>query len=339
MSQAQLLPTEHFSPSVSLIDNRPATTSLAIAEHFGKRHDHVCRDIRRICSETPEEFHIPNFGEMFRTVKIGNGAEREELYFTVFFDGFILLVMGYTGKKALGMKLAYIAKFNEMKEQLDKLAMEERARAAADVKALPGVTITPEQQAQLKAIVDAKVGMLPATVQRKAFAEIWSRFGRHFQIARYVQLPAERMGDAVEYLVGMELRTGKAALPERTAPELSPAPRRDAPAVLKVTERECQALTDDITRAHIEVMRLLKPVKDRLSNISLRLAIETEQRAGMRALRHGEGESLQGMLFAGTGRMFAEAVMYPNEYELPVYCNPGFFLLGICRQLRAGGGA
>lgn len=200
----------------------------------------------------------------------------------------------------------------------------ERASTASEISAL-----TPEQQAQLHAIVDAKAGMVPAEVRRKAYSEIWSRFGRHFQIARYVQLPAERMGDAVEYLVGMELRTGKAALPERTVPELPPA-------VLKVTEQECQALTDDITRAHIEAMRLLKPVKDRLSNVALRLAIETEQRAGMRALRHGEGESLQGMLFAGTGRMFAEAVMYPNEYELPVYCNPGFFLLGICRQLRAG---
>lgn len=104
MTAAEML----ASPTVTLVDNRPATTSLDIAEHFGKRHDHVCRDIRRICAETPEKFLAPNFGEMSRTVKIGNGAEREETYFTVYFDGFILLVMGYTGKKALGMKLAYI---------------------------------------------------------------------------------------------------------------------------------------------------------------------------------------------------------------------------------------
>lgn len=37
--------------------------------------------------------------------------------YTVFFDGFILLVMGYTGKKALGMKLAYIDAFNAMREE------------------------------------------------------------------------------------------------------------------------------------------------------------------------------------------------------------------------------
>lgn len=36
------------SPSVSLIEGRPATTSVAIAEHFGKPHDKVLRDIRNL---------------------------------------------------------------------------------------------------------------------------------------------------------------------------------------------------------------------------------------------------------------------------------------------------
>lgn len=39
--------------------------------------------------------------------------------YTVFFDSFMLLVMGYMGKKALGMKLAYIGAFNAMREQLE----------------------------------------------------------------------------------------------------------------------------------------------------------------------------------------------------------------------------
>ena len=33
-------------------------------------------------------------------------------------DGFSLLVMGYTGHKALDFKLAYIRRFNEMEEAL-----------------------------------------------------------------------------------------------------------------------------------------------------------------------------------------------------------------------------
>ena len=45
MSQAPLLPSEHFSPSVSLHSGRPATTSLEVAKFFGKRHTDVLRDV------------------------------------------------------------------------------------------------------------------------------------------------------------------------------------------------------------------------------------------------------------------------------------------------------
>ena len=85
---------------------------------------------------------------------------------------------------------------------LDRLAEEEQA-------ALPhGDTLTAAEQAQLQAIVQAKAGMVPADMQRKAFAEMWTRFNRHFRIARYAQLPPAKMGEAVEYLVGI-IVTGK----------------------------------------------------------------------------------------------------------------------------------
>lgn len=103
---------------------------------------------------------------------------------------------------------------------LDRLAAEERA-------ALPEVstsdTLTPEQQAQLQAIVQAKVRMLPRDVQRKAYAEMWTRFGQYFRIARYAQLPPAKMGEAVEYLVGLEIKATK-ALPPTDKEYLSVAP-------------------------------------------------------------------------------------------------------------------
>ena len=90
---------------------------------------------------------------------------------------------------------------------LDRLAEEEQA-------ALPhGDTLTATEQAQLQAIVQAKAGMVPADMQRKAFAEMWTRFNRHFRIARYAQLPPAKMGEAVEYLVGMEVKAAVTALP------------------------------------------------------------------------------------------------------------------------------
>lgn len=90
---------------------------------------------------------------------------------------------------------------------LDRMAEEERA-------ALPhGDKLSAAEQAQLQAIVQAKAGMVPADIQRKAFAEMWTRFNRHFRIARYAQLPPAKMGEAVEYLVGMEVKAAVAALP------------------------------------------------------------------------------------------------------------------------------
>lgn len=130
---------------------------------------------------------------------------------------------------------------------LDRLAAEERA-------ALPEVstsdTLTPEQQAQLQAIVAAKAGMVPATLRRKAFQEIWSRFNNNFQIARYAQLPPAKMGEAVEYLVGMEVKATK-ALP---APETFPAPstaltfRADFPGDMGSDRKEAMQRMERIAR-------------------------------------------------------------------------------------------
>lgn len=202
MSQAQILPTDHFSPSISLIEGRPATTSLAIAEHFGKRHKDVLKSIRNLCVEIPEKIRERNFSLTFRTVAGPNNSERQEEFFTVYFDGFILLVMGYTGKTALQIKLVYISAFNAMRDEL---------AARHEAAALPhGDTLSPAEQSHLHAIVSAKAGMLPADMQRKVRSEIWTRFNRHFTIARYAQLPPAKMGEAVEYLVGMEVKAQKA---------------------------------------------------------------------------------------------------------------------------------
>ncbi len=51
-------------------------------------------------------------------VNIGNGATRDSKIFTMTKDGFIFLVMGFTGKKAAAFKEAYIAEFNSMEASL-----------------------------------------------------------------------------------------------------------------------------------------------------------------------------------------------------------------------------
>ena len=173
---------------VSLENGIPSTTSLKVAEVFHKRHDAVIRDIRKLKDSTPASFHVHNFVEMVHDAQIGSGAVRQATMYTMTRDGFTLLVMGYTGKKALAMKLAYIDAFNRM-----EAALAEKA-------ALPpeDAPITPADQSVLQAIVRAKVEAIPADKRGKGlYPQIWSRFNNHFRLGSYKQLPQCRMADAV----------------------------------------------------------------------------------------------------------------------------------------------
>lgn len=88
------------------------TTSLKVAEVFGKEHSKVLRDIENLhCSD---EFRAANFG-----VSSFISQQNKELpMIAMTKDGFSFLVMGYTGKKAGSFKEAYIKAFNEMEKAL-----------------------------------------------------------------------------------------------------------------------------------------------------------------------------------------------------------------------------
>lgn len=144
---------------------------------------------------------------------------------------------------------------------LDKLAEEERAKTepVENPDKLP--SLSPSHRSELKGIVDAKLSTYPASVQGKARSEIWTRFNRHFRIAEYAQLPAERMAEARDYLIELEVKALK-ALPSAT-PALSPAPefafRTDFPADMttgrKDALRKIQSLMAGVGAAR-DVVRL-----------------------------------------------------------------------------------
>lgn len=89
-------------------------TSRDIAETFDKEHYHVMEDIREIQSK----ISTPEFSGLFyeSEYKASNGKKNPMYYMNR--DGFTLLVMGYTGEKAMKFKLAYIKQFNAMEELL-----------------------------------------------------------------------------------------------------------------------------------------------------------------------------------------------------------------------------
>ena len=125
--------------------------------------------------------------------------------------------MGYTVKKALSMKLAYIAAFNAMREQLENQSLQKMQQLPAS-----DAPITPDQQCTLQALVKARVESIPKAERPKGlYPQIWSRFNNHFRNARYCQLPQSRLSEAIEYLTRMDLAP---ALPA-SAP--LPAPKQD----------------------------------------------------------------------------------------------------------------
>jgi len=97
---------------ISLHQGRPVTTSLKVAEVFGKQHKDVLRKIATLdCSK---DFNERNFALV--TYLDGKGEARPAYEMTK--DGFIFVVMGFTGAKAAATKEAYISAFNWMAEQL-----------------------------------------------------------------------------------------------------------------------------------------------------------------------------------------------------------------------------
>lgn len=87
-------------------------TSLDVAETFGKEHRRVMQDIREL--ECSEEFNQHNFV----LIDYIDSRNRKQPMYYITRDGFTLLVMGYTGEKAMRFKEAYIKQFNAMEKAL-----------------------------------------------------------------------------------------------------------------------------------------------------------------------------------------------------------------------------
>ena len=193
MSQAQLIP-EAFSPSVSLHSGRPATTSLEVAKFFGKQHQRVMRSIDDLRSNTPESFSASNFGR----AEYSDEQGKPRPMFILYRDGFMLLVMGYTGKKALAMKLAYIEAFNRMEEELAR--QKEAARnITQDIVDFPGtLSITPSSVADRKPL-RALVGSW-AKLSNAPFDACWNQLKAAFNLANIKELPQEWIPDALAWV-------------------------------------------------------------------------------------------------------------------------------------------
>ena len=113
---------------IKLLDGKiPAVSSIDVARHFCKKHQHVLRDINNLMQVLPASFCESNFGRTSTSIKQPNGGTREGCAYLLTREAFSLLVMGFTGKAAIRWKLAYIEAFNALEEQAS-ISREEHQR-------------------------------------------------------------------------------------------------------------------------------------------------------------------------------------------------------------------
>ena len=117
MKLTNIIPASPTCDLVEIENGQPVTTSLKIAELFGKNHKEVLRDIReKILPHITDDFNERNFAPV--DYRDGKGQYRPMYYLTR--DGFTMVAMGYTGPKAMQFKEAYINEFNKMEAMLQK---------------------------------------------------------------------------------------------------------------------------------------------------------------------------------------------------------------------------
>jgi Rha family phage regulatory protein len=106
-----------FKDLVFLSNDEPVTDSFMVAKAFGKRHGNVLRDIERTIRACPDEFDTKlNFEFCYKNNELQNGKPQK--FYRVRKDGLMLLVMSYTQKEAMRIKVAYINAFNWMASML-----------------------------------------------------------------------------------------------------------------------------------------------------------------------------------------------------------------------------
>lgn len=132
----ELIPKDQYGVFADTNDTA-RVDSLFVAEFFEKQHKHVLRDIARITE--PKSGLSENFiNTNFKSDSYKDSTGRKLPCYFMTRDGFTMLVMGYSGQKAMKFKELYIRRFNEMESFIKTLvsARQEFPLLTANIKLL-----------------------------------------------------------------------------------------------------------------------------------------------------------------------------------------------------------
>ena len=162
------------------------TSTRQVAEAFEKLHNHVIAKVRAL--ECSAQFLTDNFSSV-QFEHRGNTYEAFEMTK----DGFMFLVMSFTGKKAAAIKEGYIAAFNWMAAHLGLSSKSLVAKAVSEALGAEGART-------LSNVMRCRVAKLDAEHQRSATAKLASALHARFDVPRMELIPADQMDAACNFV-------------------------------------------------------------------------------------------------------------------------------------------
>lgn len=164
-----------MSDLVIMKDQQVVTTSLQVAETFGKQHKHVLEAIDELMMGVAE-----NSADLFyEDTYIHPQNKQKYRQIIMNRDGFTLLAMGFTGKSAIQFKLQYIQAFNQMEDHIKQqpqipdtprglalLALAANEEASKRIDEIDGRLVDIEEN---KLITTEDKGTIDRAVQKKVY--------------------------------------------------------------------------------------------------------------------------------------------------------------------------
>lgn len=187
-------------------DGKVFTTSQQVAQAFGKQHHHVVQRLETL--ECSAHFLTSNFSRV-QFEHRGNTYDAFEMTK----DGFMFLVMGFTGKPAAAVKEAYIAAFNELAERLG-------VNSETLVGDLVGAVIGSSGEIVLDRVIDQRAYLVPRALQRSFRHTIKSRLRTRFNVQRTALIPADCLADACNFIAAYVLEGEYIPKPEANSSRL-----------------------------------------------------------------------------------------------------------------------
>lgn len=181
---SELITREAFK----VIEGRPVTSSLKVAEYFGKLHKNVVRDIEELIAKRPDLRGL-NF-ELTEEIKHLGATARKVPFYWMDRKGFAILAMGFTGAKALDFKCAFYDEFERMERELHPIECPANPKY-----------ITPQQGWIIQAAVQKRVHR-----EGVDFQTVYQALKARYQIPKYTFLQEKDFEEALRFIDACEIR-------------------------------------------------------------------------------------------------------------------------------------